>query len=174
MAFLDETGLTYLWKKIKRAPYPVGSIYISVSSTSPAKLFGGTWEQITGRFLLGAGPSGINSTADWGTISEGDVNCQPGETGGEALHTITQGEAPYYYIGSIPVAVPPDHGKWNTDNVKATTVGYASPDKPGIGNNGITITQGAQYGWAIGSGGGGGSHNNMPPYVAVYMWKRIA
>ena len=35
--------------------YPVGSIYISYESTSPASIYGGSWEQITGRFLLGAG-----------------------------------------------------------------------------------------------------------------------
>ena len=33
--------------------YPVGSIYMSVSNTNPADLFGGTWEELTGRFLLG-------------------------------------------------------------------------------------------------------------------------
>lgn len=37
-------------------PYwPIGSIYTSYSSTSPASIFGGSWEQITNRFLLGAG-----------------------------------------------------------------------------------------------------------------------
>lgn len=35
--------------------YPVGSIYMSVNSTNPDELFGGTWEQIQGRFLLEQG-----------------------------------------------------------------------------------------------------------------------
>ena len=37
--------------------YPVGAIYISTSSTSPASLFGGTWTQLKDRFLIGAGNS---------------------------------------------------------------------------------------------------------------------
>lgn len=39
-----------LWQKI----YPVGAVYISYVSTSPASLFGGSWTQITGRFLRAA------------------------------------------------------------------------------------------------------------------------
>ena len=31
--------------------YPVGSVYYSFSSTSPATLFGGTWDSISGSFL---------------------------------------------------------------------------------------------------------------------------
>ena len=34
--------------------YPVGSIYMSVNDTNPASLFGGNWEKIEGRFLLGS------------------------------------------------------------------------------------------------------------------------
>jgi hypothetical protein len=38
------------------AAYPVGSIFQTVSTTSPAALFGGTWEQIAfNRVLMGAG-----------------------------------------------------------------------------------------------------------------------
>ena len=48
--------------------YPIGSIYMSVNSTNPSTLFGGTWEQITGKFLLAcdttytAGSTGGNAT----------------------------------------------------------------------------------------------------------------
>ena len=59
------------------AAYPVGAIYISADSTSPASLFGGTWAMITNRFLLAAGD-----------IYEG------GTTGGEAAHTLTVNEVP--------------------------------------------------------------------------------
>ena len=57
--------------------YPVGSVYISVNSTSPASLFGGTWERISSKFLLG--------TDDLANI---------GATGGEATHVLTIEEMP--------------------------------------------------------------------------------
>ena len=39
---------------IADAIYPVGSIYMSVNSTNPQTLFGGTWQRIQGRFLFAA------------------------------------------------------------------------------------------------------------------------
>ena len=62
--------------------YPVGSIYMSVNAASPATLFGGTWERITGRFLLSAtdnGSSGASQAA--------------GNTGGEATVTLTAAQS---------------------------------------------------------------------------------
>lgn len=44
----------YLWEKTWKKIYPVGALYISYTSTSPASLFGGSWTQITGRFLRAA------------------------------------------------------------------------------------------------------------------------
>lgn len=53
--------------------YPVGAVYISYDSTSPASLFGGTWTPITGRFpYFNAGTS----------------------TGGSNTHTLTEAEMP--------------------------------------------------------------------------------
>ena len=64
------------------AAYPVGSIYQSTASTSPAALFGGTWEQIASeRVLMGASSShkagttvkaglpNITGTANGGVLS---------------------------------------------------------------------------------------------------------
>lgn len=57
--------------------YPVNSIYISYSHTSPAELFGGTWHRIQSRFL-------------WGTTTEGTI----GATAGEQTHVLTVSEMP--------------------------------------------------------------------------------
>lgn len=124
------------WSDIWPLVYPVGSVYISVSETSPATLFGGTWESIEGRFLLGA-----------------DETYSAGETGGEAEVTL------------------------ETKNIPAHTHSYAgyptydasSDTKVVLGNTGW-----GDYTRTSGSTGGGQPHNNMPPYLAVYMWKRTA
>lgn len=115
--------------------YPVGSIYMSVESTSPASLYGGTWEQLKDRFLLSAGDT---YTA--------------GATGGEATHTLTIEEMPSH-----------NHNKTVTGTID--TAGEACIAKTVSGNRNYM---------SIGAQGGGQAHNNMPPYLAVYMWKRTA
>lgn len=57
--------------------YPVGSIIISVNNVNPSTLFGGTWSQIKGKFLLASSDIYPN-----------------GSTGGEANHTLTINEMP--------------------------------------------------------------------------------
>lgn len=117
--------------------YPVGAIYLSVTEVDPSSLFGGTWERIGGRFLLGA-----------------DDTYAAGSTGGEATHTLTVDEMPKH-----------NH---EIDNLNAA--GNATPymtvqaqDKKGYGGNVQTMFA-----------GGGKPHNNMPPYLAVFMWKRVS
>lgn len=126
--------------------YPVGSIYMSVSDTSPATLFGGTWEQIKDTFLLSAGD----------TYTSGD-------TGGEATHTLTTTEMPSH-----------NHGVYGYRN--GSTTDTSSEDaKP------LMCARGTGVGWSdcptgsvLSNTGGGRAHNNMPPYLVVYMWKRTA
>ena len=144
--------------EIMLALYPVGAVYISANSTSPASLFGGTWTQLTDRFLLGAG----------NTYGVGSV-------GGESMHTLTRDEIPNYKIGRLATIVPPLHRNWSNDGISASSLGETSETKPGIAdNNNNKITSGIQYGYDIYSYGGGSAHNNMPPYLAVYMWKRVS
>ena len=65
-------------EKVYPCPYyPVGSIYLSVNSTNPGTIFGGSWEQIKDRFLLACGSTYSN-----------------GSTGGESTHKLTVDEMP--------------------------------------------------------------------------------
>ena len=73
--------------------YPVGSIYMSVASTSPATLFGGTWEQLKDRFLLGAG-----DTYTAGNTS-GAASQSYTPAGSVGNHTLTIAEIPSHAHG---------------------------------------------------------------------------
>lgn len=117
--------------------YPVGSIYLSVTDANPAALFGGTWERIGGRFLLGA-----------------DSTYAAGSTGGEAAHTLTVDEIPKH-----------NHGIYNLNAAGNATpfMTVQAQDKKGYGGNVQTMYA-----------GGGKAHNNMPPYLAVFMWRRVS
>lgn len=117
--------------------YPVGAIYLSVTDANPAALFGGTWERIGGRFLLGA-----------------DSTYAGGSTGGEATHQLTTAEMPSH-----------NHTLDNYNVTGGTTsfMTVQANDKKGYSGNVNTLYT-----------GGNQPHNNMPPYLAVYMWRRTA
>lgn len=128
----------------KLAAWPVGSIYITVSNTSPAALFGGTWERISERFLLGASGS-----------------FPAGATGGEFAHTLTQSELPNY---SLSVT--------NGSNVIRSKTGNSADAYVQTQSGGWGIPNWESKTVTVASGGSGEAHNNMPPYLAVNMWKR--
>lgn len=128
----------------KLAAWPIGSIYMSVSSTSPASLFGGTWERISDCFLLGAS-SGFPA----------------GATGGEFTHKLKQSELPNY---SLSVT--------NGSNVIRSKTGNTADAYVQIQSSGWGIPNWESKTVTVASGGSGEAHNNMPPYLAVNMWKR--
>lgn len=128
----------------KLAAWPVGSIYITVSNTSPAALFGGTWASISGRFLLGTSSS-----------------YPAGSTGGESTHKLTQSELPNY---SLSVT--------NGSNVIRSKTGNSADAYVQTQSGGWGIPNWESKTVTVASGGSGEAHNNMPPYLAVYMWKR--
>lgn len=119
--------------------YPVGAIYISTVETSPASLFGGTWERIKDKFLLAAGDS-----------------YAAGASGGEATTTLTVDQIPshrhnfYRNRGSLEWTHTDGSCVYSSYTVVGTWTERTDPT------------------------GGGAAHNNMPPYLAAYVWRRIA
>lgn len=145
--------------EIMLALYPVGAVYISVNSTSPASLFGGEWTQINGRFLIGTGAPENN---DDGT-SPGNYDKTLGSKGGEANHTLTVNEMPSHVHESIQangdIYYKILYGQGGSITTNAGTVNYTT------GSGGFELKTSPS--------GGSQRHNNMPPYLAVYMWKRV-
>lgn len=131
--FFQTVGSNFVLDNV----YPIGAVYMSMNSTNPGTLFGGTWEQVQGKFLLGVS------------------NAYPaGSSGGESEHTLTTAEIPNH-----------------THSFKYT--GQSET----IGVNSIRLYQAASNQYNAYSGGqssncGGQAHNNMPPYLAVYIWYR--
>lgn len=151
--YLDKTGLKYFWGKIKaKMPgplqaYPVGSVYISISSNfNPNTSFGGTWSKIAeGHCLIQAGNTYTLAS-----------------TGGESTHKLTVQEMPQHAhkiirMDNMPVS------SWATNANKGDQWEFPV-DGP---TNGHTEYM-AEF------AGGGNAHNNMPPYLAVNIWKRTA
>lgn len=163
--FRDDSGGGNILDKV----YPVGSIYMSVNNVSPQTFLGGEWTQIEDTFLLAAGS----------TYTAGD-------TGGEATHTLTTSEIPAHTHGSKSLtggfAV---RRTTNANVVQSASSGIVSYTANGWGSTwagGISqesyshnpdyVSINATHEHT--SVGGSVAHNNMPPYLAVYMWKRTA
>ena len=138
-------------KAAKLAAWPVGSIYMSMVATNPGTLFGGTWERIAnGRMLIGADSASYPA----------------GSTGGEAKHALTETEMPSHNHGVQQAgsdgAIHMEMGKDGTYQ-NDTYLSFGTSVKP-FAESTILISY----------RGGNQPHNNMPPYLSVYMWRRTA
>ena len=167
--------------------YPVGAIYLSTVAVDPATLFGGPWERITGRFLLAAtdgGSSGASQAA--------------GNTGGEATVSHTHSMSSHTHTHSHYHGLAAGFAKltpWSdniirylersgvsswTSNYKINGSSYGSGSAKastyGIGLGGTTdgASGTTTSGPSTPNTGDASDTNNMPPYLAVYVWKRTA
>lgn len=147
--FFQTIGSNFILDNV----YPVGSIYMNVNSTNPGTLFGGTWEQIQGRFLLGMSSS-----------------YPAGSQGGEAEHTLSTNEMPAH-SHNFSYHDTDGNKSWSGNSV--TRIGTAYPE-----DLGVDMALGANWGsrgyLTLDNIGGNQAHNNMPPYLSVYIWKRTA
>lgn len=129
--------------------YPIGSIYLTTSNLNPSNYMDGEWEQIKDKFLLASGDTYTN-----------------GATGGEATHRLTTDEMPSH------THTQNQHRHTETGNYSSGSSGSSSGYT--YSSNRSTTTHYTSYATpTINNTGGGQAHNNMPPYLAVYVWKRI-
>ena len=159
---LDDVGLKKVFELMKgriwKECYPVGSIYMSVNSTDPSTLFGGSWERIQDQFLLSAGDT-----------------YAAGTTGGSADSVV---------VSHTHAQTAHSHGFANNDKVWTTASGATEPGNQISGTaRYYAATAKKDYTWRtrttgetanIQATGVDGTGKNMPPYLAVYVWKRIS
>ena len=163
----DSWELEVHGKKLIDYIYPIGSIYLSVNSTSPATLFGGSWTQLKDRFLLGAGS----------TYSSG-------ATGGAATHKLSVAEMPSHAHDTPFFNNMTNNGEMKSDFIgvfgKGVTASQALKDTGQTSTmemwwiNQTNTAEGNEGAYLTSAKGSGSAHNNMPPYLVVYMWKRTA
>ncbi len=131
--------------------YPIGSVHITTNSVNPSNYFDGEWERIQDTFLLASGTTYEN-----------------GATGGSATVTLTatQSGVPAH---THTYAHSDTTYKLNTTNRKpgtSTAVAYGTSITATANNTTKTSNNNTAQNASE-------AHNNMPPYLAVYMWERV-
>lgn len=156
-------------KEFLLAAHPVGSYYWSSDSTNPSELFGGTWEQIKDRFVLAAGDT-----------------YEAEASGGAATVTLTTEQIPAHTHNSIQLT-----GAFSLRTMGSSGATISISSSGIVNRNNITVNEFSKISQESKTDttiqqveinashehtkvGNGKSHENMPPYITAYCWKRIA
>ena len=160
-------------QQFAKTMYPVGSIYMSTSSTNPSTYFGGTW------VAWGSGrvPVGINtSDSNFNTVEK---------TGGASAVTLTTSQMPSH-THTTGSSTTTNSAGGHTHNIGRDTDGGAGSSRYTVHSAGTSGAQATSRPAVLGriltltpkgknaNTGGGGSHTNLQPYIVCYMWKRTA
>lgn len=146
----------HLSQEIFKLIYPVGSIYLSTSTTNPSTYFGGTWEQVAKECYL----LGYNSSNTWFDKPGQNKGSKNGPGGWNTANTtLTIDQIPSHNheidIGSFA------NGGEDWNSIKN---GHIAPQ-----NN-----QGTRFTTRTRGGGKGHNHFHVSPYYIVVVWKRTA
>lgn len=157
VSYLDQTGLEHTLEKLRNQMYPVGSLYFSTNSTSPATIYGGTWERYgKGRTLV--------------SVDESDTDFTAGKTGGEKTHEVRVRLGNIYGLAGISSnndlsGISVDGGKtysgFKNFNSRQTV-------ESARGMDGSFAPMQIEFYAAI------GKLPTLDPYVSVYIWRRTA
>lgn len=178
-----------LFKRYISSPldaYPVGAYYISSNPTSPATLFGGTWERIQDRMILAAGSTytaGLTGGSATKTLSVENMPAHNHSCSSTGNHTHARGSMNitggsiinWYYRATITGAF------YNTASPSAyvaegTSNEYRQHDTSFEAKrswSGETTSNGLHQ-HIIGNNGSGTEFDVMNPYIVAYVWRRTA
>jgi len=131
--------------------YPIGSVHITTNSVNPSNYFDGEWERIQDTFLLASGTTYAN-----------------GSTGGSATVTLTSAQS------GVPAH---NHTYAHTDTTYKANTTSRKPGTATAANYVTSITGTANNTTKTSNNNTAANasqaHENMPPYLAVYMWERV-
>lgn len=173
-----KTAKEEIYKQAKLDAHPVGSYYWSNESTSPADLFGGTWEALPPGYTLIAQGAGSDSF--------GSFTYEAGKQYGERKHQLTTDELPKHsHTGTTSTTGAHKHGTWGESNSNGTPpFGFYDEHSNHSGSSGGIDNDNALYNTSTNGDhnhtfitdntGGNQPHNNLPPSIACYGWRRTA
>ena len=145
--------------------YPVGSIYMSVNSTNPGNLFGGTWVA----WAKGRVPVGVNTSGTFNSVEK---------TGGSETHKLTVAQMPSHTHTQNShrhnYGRPALFGGENNDDGSIFTPRYSGRTSSQYKGNSNGWTEMSYTTATNQNTGGGEAHNNLQPYITCYMFKRTA
>ena len=128
--------------------YPVGSIYFTASAVSPSTSIGGTWIRYAeGKCLFG--------------VDDNDTDFALETTGGVKEVVLTEAQMPSHThtlddkVRGAPGALWAGSGPYLLYDLTRTSSTVSTPN--------TTHSRGSSQ-----------AHPNMPPYIAIYIWKRTA
>lgn len=193
---IEETQITSVTKVFSEIPslaemgkamHPVGSAFISFTNVDPAEAFGGTWvEEAQGKLLLGRSadhPAGSTGGKETVTLTEAQMPAHT-HTGPSHTHTVPA----HGHTASCASGGAHTHGVYRNKNAASGSARYAiqgtastvNSISAGAHTHTITVANCAELTTSAagtgetGSAGGGESVNIMNPFIAVYIWRRIA
>ena len=152
VSYLDQGGVQHLVDKMLDRMYPVDSIYISTNSTSPASLYGGSWERYgKGRTLV--------------SVDESDTDFTAGKTGGSKTYDAAADTDLSVNIAIDSNALVLFNSRDNTHVAAAFRCGGSMKTGHAIDWNDQSVRRGQKV---------HGTMSAVQPYVAVYIWRRTA
>lgn len=152
-----KNDLINMWKQI----YPVGSIYLTISSASPEDWFGGTWERVgQGKYLLGVDPN--DETGKYETSDR---------TGGSLEHTHKYRIAVRSFYGTVTGADGQSVNIYDYTNNRYANASIIETSDNSV-NGALTYSVNSYAQGRYASEADVSTGEVQPPFYTVYMWKR--